>query len=265
MGVCEYVSMWVCEYVGMWVCEYVSVGGREDRLTLSHTHIRGTNMEHRTMNTECGTKEGTFVCVYHGRSMYPLLREGDLLTLVHLAPDNVRRGDVVLIAFDDNRDIIHRVVDISAAGIRTRGDNRGQDDPWLLNPQQIRGVVTGLRRGPLERRVARGRQGLRTARLYYMRHAVLRTLLPLLHPAYHALAGAGWLRVIVPRHWRPRVTAFRSAEGLVYRLITGKRVVGWYNPDTRSWDIERPYRLLADPAALSIPEEEKDSEDVTDG
>lgn len=220
----------------------------------------------RTMNTEHGTGEGAFVCVYRGRSMYPLLREGDLLTIHSLAPGDAQCGDVVLISFEqDARDVIHRIVDISAAGMRTRGDNRGQNDPWLLNPRQIKGLVTGLRRGRLERRVARGRQGLRIARLHYLRHAVRRFLLPMLHPAYHALARTGWLRGAMPRPWRPRLIAFRGADGMVYRLLAGKRVVGWYHPDTQRWDIARPYRLFADPAELAKPEQDPDGMEAADG
>jgi hypothetical protein len=60
----------------------------------------------------------------------------------------VRAGDVVVFcSAAKHRSVVHRVMSVSAAGIRTRGDNNNGMDPDLLQPADISGKVTAVRRG----------------------------------------------------------------------------------------------------------------------
>lgn len=64
-----------------------------------------------------------------GASMYPFIRDGDVVTLVPFRPLACIPGDVV--AFVDPRSgrlVVHRVVWISDDGCRIRGDNNPQED-----------------------------------------------------------------------------------------------------------------------------------------
>ena len=53
-------------------------------------------------------------------------------------------GDVILFVSKDNL-VVHRVVGIASEGISTRGDNNNDDDPGLVAPEKVVGiVVSGL-------------------------------------------------------------------------------------------------------------------------
>jgi signal peptidase I len=64
-----------------------------------------------------------------GRSMRPLLRDGDVLSIEPAAVRDVRPGEIVLIDSDAGL-IVHRLMRIDATTLRTRGDGCiGHDQP----------------------------------------------------------------------------------------------------------------------------------------
>ena len=67
-------------------------------------------------------------------------------------------GDVILFVSKDNL-VVHRVVGIASEGISTRGDNNNDDDPGLVAPEKIVGIVISAWRGQLRRRIYGGRIG----------------------------------------------------------------------------------------------------------
>jgi signal peptidase I len=62
-----------------------------------------------------------------GDSMYPAIRDGELVGIVPCDVSRVRRGDIVLAATTRGL-TLHRIVRISSGGIITRGDNATCDD-----------------------------------------------------------------------------------------------------------------------------------------
>ena len=78
-----------------------------------------------------------------GRSMWPTLTAGDLITVE--AKENYYLGDVV--AFDSGRDslIVHRLVEVDQDRYRTRGDYLINCDEWM-GKSQICGCVVGVQR-----------------------------------------------------------------------------------------------------------------------
>ncbi|MGC9121497.1 MAG: signal peptidase I [Thermogladius sp.] len=68
----------------------------------------------------------TTVAVVEGSSMYPLMREGDLVFAYRPAPNDIRVGDVVIYRVY-NKLIIHRVIDVIVKNGEyyyvTQGDN----------------------------------------------------------------------------------------------------------------------------------------------
>jgi signal peptidase I len=77
---------------------------------------------------------------YQGGSMWPLLREGDLLVVESVPPDKVRRRDCIL--YRDSRTaamVVHRVKSVGP-GIVTRGDTRGVDDCSPVTPSRLVGL-----------------------------------------------------------------------------------------------------------------------------
>lgn len=73
---------------------------------------------------------------------FPFLHSGDLLEVEHLGCE-ISRGDVIYFRSPDNeRMIVHRVVDITAAGVQTRGDNNPSDNPASANGRKKYGVYS---------------------------------------------------------------------------------------------------------------------------
>mgnify|MGYP006292170793 FL=1 len=77
-----------------------------------------------------------------GFSMYPFIREGDLVTVAACAADKIRRGDVVAIPHPEYGNlIIHRVVRIKHGYVKTKGDFNPVSDGWMLKEHIIARVV----------------------------------------------------------------------------------------------------------------------------
>ncbi len=86
---------------------------------------------------------------YVGTSMYPTLRNLDILSILHYESSlDIGRGDVIVFrSRASHRMIVHRVIAIEIEGVRTRGDNMGIDDSSLTLFNQIIGKVDFLDRG----------------------------------------------------------------------------------------------------------------------
>lgn len=84
--------------------------------------------------------------VVGGRSMWPLLRDGDV---VRLEPtQSIRVGDVAAI-WRDGHLVVHRVASIEPGVVRMRGDNLASDDA-PVRASEVLGVVRVHRRGARE-------------------------------------------------------------------------------------------------------------------
>ncbi len=189
--------------------------------------------------------------VYSGRSMYPTLREPDLLEIRPYQGRPIRAGDVILFhAPGRSLPIAHRVESAGMVGIRTRGDNLCPPDEWLLNADQVIGQVIRAHRGGRRRNVPNGNSGRIWEWFLRMWLPVLNVLSRILHAPYHALSNVGGLRQLLPPAWRPRKMLFQSGERRIWRIVCGGRVVGEYEEGHGPWKIRRPFRLLIDPRDL---------------
>jgi hypothetical protein len=65
-----------------------------------------------------------------GGSMWPLIRSGAELEVLPCAYDDIRAGDVVLIAPGDKL-ILHRVIEAAAERVQIQGDARAGADGWF--------------------------------------------------------------------------------------------------------------------------------------
>ena len=70
----------------------------------------------------------------HGWSMYPLIQDGDVLHVVPIQPDRIRRGDILLCRLGPGI-VAHRVTQIrradAALSFRLRGDASFASDGWV--------------------------------------------------------------------------------------------------------------------------------------
>ena len=88
------------------------------------------------------------VAIVEGRSMYPLLRTGDIVFLVNKSPGQINVGDVVVYKSKQNPDrfIIHRVIGIceyhGTYYYRVWGDNNYVEDTnqYDFTPSGCRGI-----------------------------------------------------------------------------------------------------------------------------
>lgn len=88
------------------------------------------------------------VAIVEGRSMYPLLRTGDIVFLVNKTPNQIQVGDIVVYQSkaNPNRYIIHRVVGIcqyqGTYYYRVWGDNNYVEDSsqYDFTPTGCRGI-----------------------------------------------------------------------------------------------------------------------------
>lgn len=188
---------------------------------------------------------------YVGPSMNPTLREPELMEILPYNGQRVKVGDVVLFRPPGGeRSIVHRVVQVTTTGIRTRGDNSSRNDPYLSRPGDIVGRVSAAWRGRRRRRILGGKAGRWVSRSTRWRLALDHGACQLLAPLYHMLIRWGTARRWLPPRLRPRVVAFQVDGWRQLQLLLGGRVVGHYDAGRGAWRIQRPYRLLVDESAL---------------
>lgn len=186
-------------------------------------------------------------CVHTGNSMHPTLSEHDLLEIEPYGRRPVRIGDVVFfVPPDGNQYAVHRVVRVTPAGIRTKGDSNDRMDTWFIRPEDVIGLVIRATRGKTRRMIYGGTVGLLWSR-------VLRSLKVLEHGLsfhYHRLARSGLLRSFMPLRKRMRIISIKQPEGRAFKLLLGNWLIGYYNPGMTQWQVQRPFRLFVDVKSL---------------
>ncbi len=190
--------------------------------------------------------------VYRGASMHPTLKAPDTLQVVPYRRGKIQRGDVIVFSPPGRGHmVIHRVVSVTAKGIRTRGDNNSDIDPWNLSPDSIVGHVVRAQWGNRRRSIYGGLRG----RLFSLGIRAIRLInskvSSLLHPAYHRLARTGALRRWLSARVQTRILSFERSKGRELQLVLGRRVIGRLLHGRRKWVVRRPFRLFVDEESLS--------------
>ncbi|KAB2928079.1 MAG: S26 family signal peptidase [Candidatus Contendobacter sp.] len=195
-----------------------------------------------------------FYAAYAGPSMNPTLVEPELIEIEPYYDRPVRVGDVVFFTRPDEADfIVHRVVRITAAGLRTRGDDNSQDDADWLQISAIHGQVVAAWWGQRRRVIAGGRAGWLLAQGLRVRRFAYRLIARSLRRPYHALARWGFIRTLAAPWFKPQVIAFSGRSRYTRQLWWGQRLIGNYDAQVQQWRIRHPYRLWVDAAALPAP------------
>jgi hypothetical protein len=189
--------------------------------------------------------ESRFFAAYAGPSMYPTLREPELLELLACEDRALRPGDVAFfVPPGSDQPIVHRVARVTPAGLTTRGDDNSRDDAWLVPPRHVRGLVVAAWRDGARRTIAGGFRGRLAVRWLRGRRLLDRAVSPLLRLPYRFLSRRGWLARLLPVRLRPRAVAFRADGREQLLLLLGKRLVGRYDDRRGEWLIRRPYRVF---------------------
>ena len=138
----------------------------------------------------------TLRCRASGSSMYPFIRDGDLITVEPVAASQIRYADIIFFQSDEGRVVVHRVVKIrrgeGTTCMVTRGDTMRRTD-GCLDGRSLLGRITTIEKGGRVLPVARGAwrmaSVLYTAALPFSKWAILLALLPFRRRAYHPTAA----------------------------------------------------------------------------
>jgi len=94
------------------------------------------------------------VAVVEGYSMYPLLREGDVVFAYRASPEQIKPGQIIIFEGVGGKLIIHRVIDVKRVGERfyyvTKGDNNQIPDIIHFSSglgipyERVKGVVVSV-------------------------------------------------------------------------------------------------------------------------
>lgn len=88
-----------------------------------------------------------------GESMFPAIRDGDIVTVAPLAGRRPRPGDLVAFVHPQSGGLrVHRVVGAEAGRLVLKGDNALGADP-AVGLEAVLGLVVGLERGGRPRRL----------------------------------------------------------------------------------------------------------------
>ena len=188
---------------------------------------------------------------YTGPSMNPTLKAGDGLTVVPYGNRKINIGDVVVFFHPEgNRNVVHRVVAVDSQGIRTRGDNNINIDPWVLRPDDIIGRVVAAQRKNKSTTIHGGTWGRIFAPALWTIKQVNLTVSRILHPVYHRLAGSGFFIKFIRFLPKTQVLSFNWPGGTEVQLLMGNRVIGRRLSEKGHWQITRPFRLFVDEDSL---------------
>lgn len=186
--------------------------------------------------------EAGYKFVYNGSSMKPTFKPGQLLYIQPEARD-VEIGDVIVYKGQiDSRNIVHRVVSVSANGFLTRGDNNKGLDPYLVERHQVLGKVERFEKQGKSKPVIGGQRGLWMAKAQW---ALLRLdvwFRKIFWKPYFLLRASG----VVSRLWRPSISIMnlQTESGTLVKYIYKQRTVAVWDASQQKFDCRKPFDLV---------------------
>ncbi len=204
---------------------------------------------------------------YVGRSMFPILRNLDILSISSAEKGEIKRGDIIVFrSIGSERMIAHRVISIENDGVKTRGDNMYADDLALVLYNSIIGKVTYINRESVRIIVHGGFSGLI---MHYMircwkRMQFLKKLYLFMRPFADVVLKSPPARKIFNENEDVKAYIYKHPKGSVMRLFLGKRFIGRSTINTNTWKIDPRFRHIVDidslPAADTIAVNDKSAD-----
>jgi hypothetical protein len=187
---------------------------------------------------------------YKGRSMLGIFQPGDQLVIRSLDWERIRPGDIILFRKNDQLEIVHRVIAVAARGLVTRGDNNGHPDDGLVSPEDLVGIVTGIKRGRKLYAIKGGRPGLLRSNIGFMWNRLRRLVIFAGCYPYRWLVRKHWIK----RFWRPALVKIRieTEHGPLIKYMFGRRTVARWWPTRHYFECRKPFDLI-----ISNPEKNK--------
>lgn len=194
---------------------------------------------------ELKTEGYTRVFVYHGPSMQATFRDGQLL-FVRPTEKNLCPGDVIVFSVPGRCDpVVHRVIEVSPAGLITCGDNNSESDLQPVKLDQVLGRVEMTADHDRLQKILNGGTGLRRARMLAIREKITAKLKRFFWSPYDCLRKSGW----VARLWRPVIIKVNvhTPQGWIIKYVAGKRTVAVWNQQKGFLECKKPFDLVIQP------------------
>ena len=206
------------------------------------------------LSSHATAHDESFFCAHIGPSMNPTLTAQDLLEIKPFHNEWPQVGDVILFQSPENDHyVVHRIINITAQNIQTRGDNNCNIDPDFLKQDYICGRVIAAHRGNSRRKIANDCWGRLVGKYCHLRRLALNQAVKFWGPVYRSLCTGGLLHWLIPVRLSPQVATFRSDTHGFHKLLLGNRIIGSYDDNHLQWQIKRPYRILVDESSLPKP------------
>jgi signal peptidase I len=191
--------------------------------------------------------------VYVGTSMYPLLRDLDILYFLPYQGQTMVCGDVIVYAGKTgNKEITitHRIVFIDDKGFTTKGDNNFSIDDIIVKPADILGLVVYVKRGNKFIRVRNGKTGIYLVKAIQLLLRIKNITIGVISYPYNWISKTGVLRKFVPRDTKQRIINIQRPSGMESHFLMGKYLVAKRRPGNNNWIILPPYKLFIDENSL---------------
>ncbi len=201
---------------------------------------------------------------YTGFSMYPTLRNLDILKISTFGKKELRRGDIIVFKTTDNsKMIVHRVISVTTDGVKTRGDNMMADDRLITLDCDIIGRVESINRKSKDTKIPGGSRGLVNHYLLRFKKGTRTTLFSILLPIIRIVFSRKRLKSILMPDRDLKTFVFQDSRGKTAHLYAGNRLIGYYSSQTQKWQIKSRYRGLIDENNLpSLDEADREEDNV---
>lgn len=184
---------------------------------------------------------------YHGPSMEPTFRPGDILHIEKITNvRDLRPGDIIVFQAGStdpaSSETAHRIIRSTPRGFITRGDLNPLPDERPVRPDEVIGRVARIERAGRIHKVRGGRLGLWPARARWALRAAGRLIAAPLKPLYRRLRQSG----LVAALWKPdiRRVRFCSPEGDYVEYTYRGRIVGVWRPARNERRFKKPFDLV---------------------
>lgn len=192
--------------------------------------------------------------------MEPTLRGIDFLEIEPYRDRPVQIGDIIAFFRPEvNTYVVHRVIQSTSSGVRTKGDNCLRPDSWRIPFQDVEGRAVAGWRGKRRIPLHPGKKGLYMASLCRLRETLLRVGFSSVEKFYDLICRLGIIArisaLLLPRKIAPRVILFRTTGYAGYGqafILMGGRQVGRYDAHQEGWQIRKPYRLFVNEKDLPL-------------
>ena len=181
--------------------------------------------------------------VYSGRSMFPVLLDGDMLRIIPYIGHSVQVGDVVVFRRSGGKcNVVHRVISIDSQGqIRTKGDYSRLADAGTILIDNILGRVAIAYRAGTSVRIWRGITGQFVATVQGIIFAVIRSLAFGLKPFYNSAVNKALLWRVLYVTSLVRVLRFRQPGGSYLKFMIGRWAIAKCSQGEDLWQIRFPF------------------------